>query len=348
METTGGLTVRDVGDDRREEYRRFVSEHPTRTAFHGLPWRRAVERAFGYEPAYSLLFDESDDDPVAAVPGFRVPGLVGTCLKNPFSEYGYPLIAERASPEAVLRSLADVPGRTNARILKEASFSGVNGYGPAGFGAVRTGVAYRLALDPGFEWLRDSAFESELRRTVRQADETGLTLSASEDVDAFYDLYVDTMRRLGSPQFPRAFFEALRSAFGSDCRLWLVEDGAPIAGVLALQCNGTCHLFANGSDADRLGARPNHFLYAKVIERLAEEGQSVVDFGRSEPGSGVAAFKELFGATPHRLASFVAPPRFVGRADVSGLKRLAPLARLAAPAITHPAVGPRLKELVAE
>lgn len=348
METAVQPSIRHVGDGLRSAYREFVSGHPDRTAFHGLAWRRAVDRAFDYEPAFRLLFEPDGDDPVAAVPGFRVPGLLGSSVKNPFCEYGYPLLAPDASPVGVLSALADAVDGRDACILKDASFSGVSGYGPAGYGAVETGVSYRLPLDPGFDGIRETAFDAELRRAVRQAEEAGLTFVESDDVAAFHELYVDTMRRLGSPPFPRGFFEALRSAFGGDCRLWLVEDDEPIAGVLALQAGGTCHLLVNGADRERFGARPNHFLYARAIERLASEGLSVVDFGRTEPESGVARFKESFGATPHRLASFVSPPRFVGRADVSGLRQLAPITRLAAPAITHPAIGPRLKELVAE
>lgn len=348
MSNGGGIDEHIVGEEFGPEYTECLKNHPDATPFHTLAWRQAVDRSFDYTPSYRVFFAADTTDIVAAVPGFQVPELVGTSFKNPFCEYGYPLILDSGLTDAVLSAITQDEGWFDTTVLKDAGFTGISGYAQAGFGAIETGVTYRLPIGTDTERIRKTAFDAELRRKIRRAEEAGLRANESNDLDAFYRLYLRTMQRLGSPQFPKKFFEALFEAFGSSCRLWVVTDEEPIAGVLSLIHNGTCFLLVNGSDPDRFGEFPNHLLYASFIEELAEEHISVIDFGRSEPGSGVAHFKEEYGAISHRLASFVTPARRVNRADVSGYKKLAPVTRLASPLITHPSIGPRLKELVHE
>jgi hypothetical protein len=346
----GPLAVERVGDGVADEYAAFVDDHPASTAFHTLAWRRAVGTGVGYEPAYRLVRSEArEGEAVAAVPAFRVHEPVGRSRTNPFCEYGYPLVAEGTDPVAVLETLADPPGRLGAVVLKESPQSGIGGYSEAGYGGVETGLTVRLSLDAPFDRLRSDVFANELRRNATRARDRGVTVVESDDHAAFHELYVDTMRRLGSPQLPPGFVRALARAFGDAFGLHVAMlDGEPVAGLVSLVHDGTCHLLLNGADRGSEDAGANHLLYLDRIERAAESGCEVVDFGRTEPGSGVHTFKRQFGGREVPLASFVTPPGRTGRADVSGLKALAPVTRALAPIVTHPAIGPRLKRLLHE
>jgi CelD/BcsL family acetyltransferase involved in cellulose biosynthesis len=346
------LRIEVIGDDgpAREAYASLVADHGASTAFHTLAWRQAVRAVFGYEPRFRLLRNRRGE-PVAAVPGFRVPEPIGSSVANPFCEYGYPLVSADVDfgPPAVLERLASTVNPLGALVIKESPLSGIHGYDPAGYGGVETGCTIRLSVDLGFDRLWDDVFDTEIRRNVRRAQRAGVTVETSDDVEAFYRLYVDTMRRLGSPQFPRSFVTALSQAFGDGFDLRIATlDGNPVAGTISLRHNGTRHLLLNGSDRDFEEACPNYALCVDYIERACQSELSVVDFGRTEIDSAVHEFKRQFGGTEYPLVSFVTPPARTSRADVSGLKALAPLTQAIAPAITHPAVGPTLKRLVHE
>lgn len=328
----------------------FVSTHPLATPFHTLAWKRSVCEAFDYRPAYRTLCD--DGDIVAAVPGFECPELMGATVVNPFCEYGFPLVdgtARAATTEAVLESLRESASGRRPVLLKDADWTGVVGYASAGFGAVETGVTRRLALDGDFEELAEHVFDRTLRRNVERARQEGVRVEETTDVDAFYERYLDAMRRHGSPQFPKAFFEALVAAFDERCSILLARyDGRPIAGLLSLDHGDGRYLLANGSDSDYWHLRPNDVLYWEAVERACARGYEVVDFGRTEPGSGIDRFKERFGGTVEPLTTMVSPPDKAGRASVSGYRRLAALTRRLSPVVTHSKIGPRLKEWIHE
>ena len=325
------------------EWETFVEDHPTATVFHTPEWAAAVETAFGYEPRHTLFTDTDSDAVRALIPGFSVREGIGHSVINPFCEYGFPLVDEETTPVSVLSALED-----ETRIVKDAGWSGVNGYNQAGYGGVSTGTTIRLSLDRSFETLWESAFEKDIRRCVRTARDHGVTVTEAT-VNEFYPLYIETMRRLGSPQFPETFFVSLADRLEDGATVLLAERaGEPIAGVFLFEWDNTTMVWTPVSERAHWDHRPNHLLYVESIERACRAGRSVVDFGRSRRGSSVHDFKAQFGGFEYPLVSFVRPPERAGRASLDGYGQLAAITPRLAPLITHPTVGPKLKGFIHE
>ncbi|WP_436932529.1 GNAT family N-acetyltransferase [Halosimplex halobium] len=336
----------DTGCDSR--WTEFVAAHDHATPYHTLAWKQAIKETFSYDPAYRLVTD-AEGSVVGAIPGFKLPETVGTSLKNPFCEYGFPLVASGVDPREVLEAVGGNVGGTRVAIIKDCPFSGVAGYSAAGYGGVETGITHRLDVSVEFDRLLEDVFDDSLRRTVDRKGEVDAIIEQSDDVAAYYPVYVETMQRLGSPQFPAGFFESLRDAFGADFHYYTATiDGETVGGLIVLTGGDGRYILSNAAVRQSGAPSYNALLYASAVEKACETDCRVIDFGRSEPGSGVDQFKSQFGGTTFRLVSFVTPSRHVGRADVSGYKRLAPITRMLSPVITHPAVGPELKRRIHE
>ena len=346
MTTDTDLETRFV-DPAATEWVAIVRDHPNATVFHQPGWLKAIEATFGYEPRHRLLSDRTGD-PVAAVPGFAVPDGLGRSVLNPFCEYGFPLVTDAGSDRQVLSSIRANVETRGAVVIKDVQWSDVRGYHETGYGGVRTGTSPRLMLDRSFERLRETVFDRRIRQRVRTARERDVQVG-NGTLDTFYSLYVETMGRLGSPQFPLEFFEALDTHLEDGVTVLVARvEGGPIGALLTFERNETVHVWANGSSEAALDYRPNHLLYTSLIERACAAGYSTIDFGRSRRGSGVYEFKSQFGVIPYPLISLVAPPHRWSRASLEGYGRLAPITRRLAPIVTHPAVGPRLKRLLHE
>lgn len=329
------------------DWRTFVKDHPLATPYHRLAWRDAIDATFDYDSRYYLVYD--DDRVVAAVPGFRVPEVLGRSIVNPFCEYGFPLLASGTRLEDVLSALKRRLERLDALLLKDGEWTGISGYSRSGFGGIETGIVRRLSVDFPYRVLFDDVFHARARRNVRRARNENVSVDRADSVDEFYRLYVQTMKRKGSPQFPRSVFEHVSDAFGDDFALFLARRGGePIAGITVLETNDTLSLWTAASDEEALESRPNDLLYARMIRDACESEVRVVDFGRSEPESGVDHFKEKFGGRAETLVTFGFPPSRVDRGDISGYKRLEPVARRLSPVTTHETIGPKLKRFIHE
>jgi hypothetical protein len=71
-----------------------------------------------------------------------------------------------------------------------------------------------------------------------------------------------------------------------------------VAGALWHSFGSTLDLLYAGSDERYLDARPNHALYWDAIRWGTEHGHTELDLGHANPGSGLAKFKESWGAEP--------------------------------------------------
>lgn len=337
------LTAQSVRPDRSPEWGAFLETHPDATVFHTADWLRTVETVFGYKPNHVLL--TSAGEIRALVPGFVVFEGLGRSVLNPFCEYGFPLIKEETTDAAVLSALQNT---SETRIVKDAGWSGVSGYNTAGYGGVPTGSSIRLSLNQPFDLLWETVFEKDVRRCVRTARDHGVSVTDGT-VEEFYPLYLETMRRLGSPQFPKRFFASLADALGESVGILLAQhNGDIIAGVFLFEWGDTTIIWTPASKRAHWDHRPNQLLYVEAIERACTAGRSVVDFGRSRRGSSVHGFKSQFGGFDHPLTSFVTPPHRTGRASLDGYGRLSGITPHLAPLITHPTVGPTLKQLIHE
>jgi CelD/BcsL family acetyltransferase involved in cellulose biosynthesis len=345
MNGTNELERQTVIPDRTPLWSAFVESHPAATVFHTPEWAHAVEATFGYEPRHALVTDVESGEVRAAIPGFVVSEGIGHSVLNPFCEYGFPLI-DNAADVAVLSMLRDTRGDT--RIVKDAGWSGVNGYNATGYGGVPTGSSIRLSLDRPFETLWESVFAKDVRRCVRTARNHAVSVTDGT-IAEFYPLYLETMRRLGSPQFPERFFTALADALGESVAVLLAQrNGEPIASVFLFEWDDTTIVWTPASKRAHWDHRPNHLLYVEAIERACMAGRSIVDFGRSRRDSSVHGFKAQFGGYDYPLTSFVTPPYRAGRASLDGYSRLSAITPRLAPLITHSTVGPILKKLIHE
>lgn len=328
-------------------WERVVDENPAATPFHTLAWREAIRTAFGYEPRYRLFL--RDGRPVGAFPAFKTPNVLGADLTQPFCEYGYPLVDDNIDLGSVLGNLTADRGFLDALVIKESRQSGNVGYRRAGFGGVRTGVTFRLRLDRSFDQIRRDSFGGEATRNLDAAQASDLDVRPISATDEYYALYRRSMQRLGSPPFPRSFFPALDASFGDACTFLGAElDGTPVAGLLTLSTDEETVIWGNASDPAYWDRSPNHLLYASAIERAVERDRSVVDFGRTRPGSGTARFKRQFGGREYPLVSMVSPPHRLGRASVERYRSLEPVGNWLSPVVTHERVGHRLKAYLHE
>lgn len=332
---------------RENDWNQFVDAHSLTTPYHTLAWRDTLIKTFGYRSAYLLGYLNSEV--VAAIPGFRVAKPFVTNIVNPFCEYGFPLVSEELSLKILLDEMKGEIDRFEALLLKECGWTNHSGYNQSGYGGVQTGVLRRLSFEVSFEELYRHVFSSEARRKIRNADKTNLCLRESDSIESFYAVYYETMKRKGSPQFPISLYENADEAFGDDFVIRTVVDGSDVvAAMTELHTGDHCALWTAGSYDSQRRTHANVLLYQNAIKEAIDSGRSVIDFGRSEPNSGVDRFKEIFGGTPYPLVTFGYPPTRTGRGDVSGYKQLEPLASKASFVTTHETIGPKLKRFIHE
>jgi len=219
-------------------------------------------------------------------------------VSMPFLNYGGPLGGEPAV-RALVAHAVDLAGERRVDLLELRS------RGPL---AVGLPVSHRkitclLDLAAGGSETVWQGLTSNVRRKVRRAQKEGLRVSfGCDQVDAFYQVFSQHMRDLGTPTLPRRFFESVVEQFPNDVWFGCAYDrGRPVAGGCGLTWTGEFELTWVSALQEYHHIYANMLLYWAFIERAANEGLNVFNFGRCTPGGGTHHFKQQWGSRDEPL-----------------------------------------------
>lgn len=279
--------------------------HPDAGPYHLGAWAEILRAAYGDRPAYLALL-RPDGELVGGLPLMRTRGIVtGTRMRTlPVVPPAGPLATGEAGLQALLEGACRVADGAGARIWTlHARGGGYERLVPE-LRPVPKYPTFVLDLPDDLDELRRGWKKSSnnLWRSLRKADRAGVTVRegrSEADLDAFYDLYLRTMRRRTTLPRPYRQLREDRRLLGPDgvFRLFLAEHEGDVVSAGVYHAFGDAvDLLYQGSDDARLDVRPNHALYWHAIEWAAAAGYREMDFGYARAGSSLARFKEQWSA----------------------------------------------------
>jgi hypothetical protein len=333
LESGTGPTLVEIDPTRDARWDSFVCRHRGAGAYHLGAWAEVLRSAYGYRPCYMAL-EAPDRTLVGGVPLMSTRGpLTGRRLRTlPVVPPAGPLADSDEDMRMLVEGACRRADELGAKVWTlHSRQGGLDKIAPE-LDERDKNPTFVLSLDRDPDEIRRGWKKgaSNLFRSVKKAEKAGVTVREAEslaDVRAFYMLYARTMRR--RRVIPRPYrqiaagFELLPEGV---YRMHLAEhDGRVVAGSLWHSFGGTLDLLYNGSDERELDCRPNHALYWHALRWGAESGHTELDFGPAKLGSGLADFKQQWGAEPVAEYRFDYLPagESAGSGDIGGPGKMA-------------------------
>ena len=287
--------VRTLTDADASRWDEFVMACPEATFFHRFGWKTIMEKAFGHRTHF--LYAEVNGRIEAVLPLAEVKSrLFGHSLCSlPFCVYGG--IAANSNHA---RALLDQAAQDLARKLNVAH------------------LEYRSIFDSHPEWAHKElyvTFRKEIfsdheknmlaiprkqRAMVRKGIKAELRGEIDADVDRFFVLFADNVHRHGTPALSKRYFKLLTEVFGRDCEVFTVvsPQGKPLSSVLTFYFRNEVLPYYAGDDTSARDLAANDFKYWDLMQRAANRGATLFDYGRSKIGTGPYHFKKNWGFEP--------------------------------------------------
>jgi FemAB-related protein (PEP-CTERM system-associated) len=284
-------------DDR--SWDEFVLAHPRSTLFHLTKWRNVIEKSFRYQPRYLIAVE--GERVRGVLPLFLVENLLikKALISTPFAVYGGVL----ADSDEVRQSLAEAARKLGDSLgVQYVELRNLDESQRVGFERVSRYVTFHQEIGPDEEALL-KAIPRKTRYMVRKAVKEPFTGRSTRDFSRFVDLYSQNLRRLGTPSFPRAFFENILANFERmvDVREVLL-NGQVASAVLTFYYRDQVLPYYGASDPAFNAAAPNNFMYFDLMRWGGQNGFRLFDFGRSKKeGSGSYEFKCHWGMVEKEL-----------------------------------------------
>jgi FemAB-related protein (PEP-CTERM system-associated) len=175
----------------------------------------------------------------------------------------------------------------------------------SGLGAPSNGLFYTFRREISADHDTNlSAIPRKQRRMVRQGEKHGLTTRTGPDeLDTVYELYAESVHRLGTPVYSHRFFRNLQRILGEDCHCLTVwHQGTAVAGVMSFFFKDQVLPFYAGSRIKFRHVAPNDYMYWQLMRIAADRGIRIFDFGRSKQDTGSFRFKVHWGFEPQPMA----------------------------------------------
>ncbi|MCR8924124.1 FemAB family PEP-CTERM system-associated protein [Dasania sp. GY-MA-18] len=293
-------TIRIANQHDQAAWDNFVHQQSNASPYHLFAWKTAIEQTYKHKGYY--LIAEAEQAICGILPLILVqpPLASATLCSLPFCDLGGIIASDQTVVSALMNKAATLCKELKAGKLELRSRSMNNGSTLS----EEQKVSMLLPLpDSSAELL--AQFKSKLRSQINKAKKNGLTVSfekTPQNINAFYNIFANNMKRLGSPVHSRQLFHALNQAYGEQLLLAVVslDNTAVGAGIVLRAGNRACIPWASTLfEYNRLS--PNMLLYWSLLEQLADSGCKHFDFGRSSYNCGTYKFKAQWGAQPQAL-----------------------------------------------
>jgi CelD/BcsL family acetyltransferase involved in cellulose biosynthesis len=322
---------------------RFIAASPSATVFHLPAWSHLLAGCYGYRVSAAVV-TRPDGEVVAGLPTacVRSPFVGERLVSLPFTDYCPPVAYDDEALTTLTAALSQRhAGAGAAPLLVHAALPTSPQVHPRS-----DAVRHTLALSSDAPAVFETFKRTQVRQCVAKAMRDGVTVRRGDslaDLRMFYELQVQTRRRLGVPVQPLRFFERLwGDVLARGLGFVMLADlaGEPVAGAVFLTWNGTIIYKYSASEPRAWPARPNHLVLWTAIRWACDNGFHTFDFGRTDLDTpGLRAFKSGWGTCEQPLVYSVVGERPAERSPSGQATRvLAPIIRNSPPLICR-AIG---------
>jgi FemAB-related protein (PEP-CTERM system-associated) len=278
----------------------FVTGCPDSSIYHLSGWTEIAREVFGHRGLF-LESRDSSGSLTGVLPVIRqrswLLGNFATSLA--FFNYGGAVTADPVVAQQLMIRASEAAEALGCQYLE---FRDVQPR-PGEWARRTDKVTLRLDLPDTTEAL-SKRLGSKLRSQVKRAEREGTECRTGTValLDDFYSVFAENMRDLGTPVYPKRFFEAILRRFEQHCQLVVIESqGEPWAAAFLVFWRDCAEVpwASCRARAKPLGA--NMKLYWELLSLAIGRGCRSFDFGRSTVDSGTDRFKRQWGAEPMPL-----------------------------------------------
>jgi hypothetical protein len=309
------ILLSDEAGDRKDSWDEYVVTHPEGRFCHLMGYKRVVEETYGYRAIYFAI--EKDKRIVGVFPSFLCKSIIfgKKIASQPFSEYGGILAQELTQNdyEQIFEALGKAMRQTNVNLIE------IHG----GFG-IPENVRERylsptfshhravLRLSDKVEEIWKKRISYEVRKAVGKAERSGVKCYERVDramiTEKFYPLFLASMKRLGAPPHPLAYYVKCYEHLKDYLKIfWAEYEGKTVAALLGFVVGKAAHIINIVSDDKYWSKRPNDLCHWSFIKWGCENNYQFFDMG-SVRYEGQRRYKEKWGAELQEYAHHVFAP----------------------------------------
>ena len=292
----GSITIAEIGPEQAAQWDAYVESNPLAAPYHRYHWRHIIGGAFGHQSFYWAALDEKGSVrgilPIVRLRSFLF-GDFGISL--PFFNYGGVL----ADSDAIAGQLFDHAAANAAE--HGMHHLEIRATRPLNSWPARTDKVSMILRLPESEEALDAQIGSKIRAQIKRAQQEApeVKIGHLDLLDAFYRVFAENMRDLGTPVYAKHFFRLILESCPDHSHVVILQlNNKPVAAAFLLGDRDMLEIPWASTLRSVNALNMNMLLYREVLGLGIGRGYRFFDFGRSSKDSGTYRFKRQWGAEP--------------------------------------------------
>lgn len=319
------LWVEQISDNNKDLWNEWVTSHPDAHFYHLWEWGNFLSATYNYQRFYFAV--KCKEGIVGVFPLVHIQSRIfeSKLVSLPFCEYGGPLLTNSLNS-----SIVDVASKLFLKVVSELTRKLKVDYleirqpslpfSTFGFFPLERYLTFRVNLVQGeAEVWRN--MNKKCRNAIRKAAKSGVKIISIDRVHMkhYYDLYLDTEKRHGSPPHSKALFNNIFDVFkkkGLAQIVLAVYDGKAIGGIIVFCFNDKMYWWNNVTDRKYGSLNPTNFLLWHIIQWGGRNNFKIFDLGRTRlETKGIYHFKSYWGGQRVSLKDYVLATKEIKPSD---------------------------------
>lgn len=275
--------------------------------YHTIIWKEFIQKSFSTNQTFITVRNE-DNEIITAIPITKINSkLFGSrILATGYQEYGG-MVGDKRVLSEILQYIKKKYEQDYEFLEIKGSINSKNN--PLKCKELQEVPRYkRFVLELSGEENTWKKIQKSKRKAIRKAEKfcncRKLTI---KDLDQFYFLYLQNMRRFGTPPYSKGYFKNFFSMIqekGHGKIYGSFKEGKLVAALLGFYHNKRVHITTAISNPQFANCRPSDLMHWTFIKWAIDNNYEFFDFGLVREESGQFEYKRKWGAELEELSSF--------------------------------------------
>jgi FemAB-related protein (PEP-CTERM system-associated) len=277
----------------------YVANVAITNTYHYAVWLHIIQEQFGHQGIIWAAFDEQSRI-IGGIPlvilNSRIFGRYAVSM--PYFNYGGVLSEYFNVAQALLESAAVLCEQLNLRHIEVRCMQS----GLLDSSRVSSKKSSMLLALPSSEAQLDHQLGAKVRAQYKKALDHApqIAFGKIELLEAFYSVFAQNMRDLGTPVYAKSWFARLLEEPSLNCHLAIVQMyGKPVSAGFLIGHGNMLEIPWASTVRKANGWNANMWMYRQILGFAIEQGYQYFDFGRSTTDAGTYKFKRQWGAKPY-------------------------------------------------
>jgi len=218
------LEIRELEKADEKAWGEYIIKSNHCTFYHQIGWRNVVVKTYKHKPIYLIAKEEGEIQGVLPLFLMKSTFFGKKMVSVPFAPYGGVCADNKRRETALIVEAKRIAEESGVEYLELRNLTEID---ESEFYTNYSYISFIINLNLGLDLIWKTLRRDKMKG-VKKAKKANLSVEWDANIDNFYNVYLQTMKDLGTPVHDYNFFKNIRYIFPNETKILTVKYGEKV------------------------------------------------------------------------------------------------------------------------